>query len=224
MGEKRTRSGLSRGFAMARAGSTKSIWVWLHSHPAKFKYLGSIIDRAGGCYSDVQKRINNGWGKWKSLTGVMCDKKMPDRLKGKVYKTVIRPVMMYGSETWTLRKEEERMLEAAEMKMLRWSTGKTKLDKVKNEDTRAKMRVRKIEEKLLGQRMRWYGHVQRRDEDYVGKAAANITLKGGRKRGRPAKRWIDNVNGDMRFLQITPEDAMGRDLWSKLTCMADPRT
>ena len=177
VGEKRTRSGLSRGFAMARAGSTKSIWVWLHSHPAKFKYLGSIIDRAGGCYSDVQKRINNGWGKWKSLTGVMCDKKMPDRLKGKVYKTVIRPVMMYGSETWTLRKEEERMLAAAEMKMLRWSTGKTKLDKVKNEDTRAKMRVRKIEEKLLGQRMRWYGHVQRRDEDYVGKAAANITLK-----------------------------------------------
>ena len=72
--------------------------------------------------------------------GSMYGKKMPLKLKGKVYRTVIRPVIMYGSETWAMRKEDEKMMETAEMKMLRWNTGITKLDKVKNEVTRQKCR------------------------------------------------------------------------------------
>ena len=88
---------------------------------------------------EVSSRVGRGWQKWRSLTGVMCDKKMPLKLKGKVYRTVIRPVIMYGSETWAMRKEDEKMMETAEMKMLRLTTGITKLDKVKNEVTRQKM-------------------------------------------------------------------------------------
>jgi len=47
-------------------------------------------------------RIKAGWLKWKDLTGVLCDARMPRNLKGKVYKTMIRLVRMNGAETWTV--------------------------------------------------------------------------------------------------------------------------
>ena len=41
-------------------------------------------------------------------------------VKGKVYKTVVRPAMMYGAETWAVKKTQEKKLDVAEMRMLRW--------------------------------------------------------------------------------------------------------
>ena len=191
---------------------------------SQFKYLGSTIDREGGCEADVQKRIGNAWAKWRSLKGVMCDKRMPNRLKGKVYRTCIRPVMLYGSEAWPIRKVEERKLGTTEMRMLRWSTGKTMLDRVPNEKTRKLLQVRPIDEKVRERRMRWFGHVERRDEQYAGKLADQIKPDGKRRRGRPQQRWDDNVKADLKFLGLTREDAQDRAKWRKLTCMADPRS
>ncbi|XP_046862544.1 uncharacterized protein LOC124456042 [Xenia sp. Carnegie-2017] len=63
-----------------------------------FKYLGTTIH--GGCKTEVELRISQAWNKWRELTGVLCDKKMPKKLKILIYKTVIRPVLLYGNETW----------------------------------------------------------------------------------------------------------------------------
>ena len=144
------------------------------------------------------------------LTYIFCDKNIPQKLKGKVYRTVVRPVMTYAAETWAIKKTEAKMLETAEMRILRWSTGKTKLDKVRNEVTRAKMGVRSIAEKLQESRMRWYGHMIRRDEDYCGKFADAIKISGKRRRGRPEWTWYDNVKADHMFFGVTAEDALDR--------------
>jgi len=88
-----------------------------------FKYLGSVINAKGGCEEDVMHRIKPVWQKWKELSGVVCDRKMPVAVKGKVYKTMIRPAMMYGAETWVVRRKDEELLERTEMSMLRWILG-----------------------------------------------------------------------------------------------------
>ena len=62
----------------------------------------------------------------------MCDRRMNVKIKGKMYRTVLRPALMYGAETRTLRKAQEKKLEDAEMRMLRWMCGVTKLDKIRN--------------------------------------------------------------------------------------------
>jgi hypothetical protein len=60
---------------------------------------------------------------------------MPRKLKIKLYMTVIRPVLLYGAECWTVRKKEEQILEKTEMKMLRRIKGVTLTDQVKSVST-----------------------------------------------------------------------------------------
>uniref|UniRef100_A0A8D9A949 Endonuclease-reverse transcriptase n=1 Tax=Cacopsylla melanoneura TaxID=428564 RepID=A0A8D9A949_9HEMI len=116
-------------------------------------------------------------------TGVLCDKRMNLKMKGKVYKTVVRPAMMYGAETWAMKKIHEKRLEVAEMRMLRWSCGVTRMDRIRNEVIRNKLRVTEVTKKIQERRMQWYGHVMRRDEDYVGKRVRRMEGAGRRARG-----------------------------------------
>jgi len=81
--------------------------------------------------------------------------------KGKVYRTVIRPVLIYGSEAWTSRRREEKRLERTEMRMLRWILGLTLKDRKRNDDIRRIIGVACITDKVREARLRWYGHIHR---------------------------------------------------------------
>ena len=55
------------------------------SRVKEFKYLGSTVQESGGCEREVKKRVQAGWNGWKRVSGVICDKRLPARVKGKVY-------------------------------------------------------------------------------------------------------------------------------------------
>ncbi|KAK3543004.1 hypothetical protein QTP70_008689 [Hemibagrus guttatus] len=78
----------------------------------EFKYLGSTVQSNGECGKEVKKRVQAGWNGWRKVSGVLCDQKISARIKGKVYRTVVRPAMLYGLETVSLRKRQESELEA----------------------------------------------------------------------------------------------------------------
>ncbi|KAK3553451.1 hypothetical protein QTP70_003492 [Hemibagrus guttatus] len=84
----------------------------------EFKYLGSTVQSNGECGKEVKKRVQAGWNGWRKVSGVLCDRKISARIKGKVYRTVVRAAMLYGLETVSLRKRQESELEVAELKML----------------------------------------------------------------------------------------------------------
>ena len=67
------------------------------------------------------------------MSGVICDRRVPARVKGKVYRVAVRPAMLYGLETVALTKTQEAEMEVAELKMLRFSLGVTRMDKIRNE-------------------------------------------------------------------------------------------
>ena len=58
-----------------------------------------------------------------SSLGLLIGKGMSVRSKGIIYTTCIRPVMLYGSETWTTKIEDIRKMQRSEMRILRWMTG-----------------------------------------------------------------------------------------------------
>jgi len=55
----------------------------------KFKYLGYIMEEKRDIDEDIIHRVRVGWQKRKKASGVLCDKKIPFRLKGRVYRMVI---------------------------------------------------------------------------------------------------------------------------------------
>ncbi|XP_068250357.1 uncharacterized protein [Palaemon carinicauda] len=76
---------------------------------------------------------------------------------------------MYGAETWAIKETEEKKMDVAEMRMFRWMCGVTRRDKIRNEVIRGTSGVRKLSDKTQESRLRWYGHVMRRDEQYIGR-------------------------------------------------------
>ncbi|KAK3546076.1 hypothetical protein QTP70_020445 [Hemibagrus guttatus] len=135
----------------------------------EFKYLGSTVQSNGECWKEVKKRVQAGWNGWRKVSGVLCDQKISARIKGKVYRTVVRPAMLYGLETVSLRKRQESELEVAELKMLRFTLGVTRLDRIRNEYIRGTAHVGRLGDKVRESRLRWFGHVQRRYSEYIGR-------------------------------------------------------
>jgi len=88
---------------------------------SEFKYLGSTITADGDITAEVRAHVKAAWLKWRQVTGVLCDRRMPTRFKAKIYRTVVRPVALYGCECWPAGANNERALRAMEMCMLRWN-------------------------------------------------------------------------------------------------------
>ena len=84
-----------------------------------FKYLGATLAENGDLDAEMTQRIQSGWQNWKRVSGILCERRISLRVKGKVYKRVVRPAMIYGAETWAVKKAQEKKLDVAEMRMLR---------------------------------------------------------------------------------------------------------
>ena len=115
------------------------------------------------------RRKQADWMSWKKICGVVCDKKLSAKVKGKMYQSVIRPTILYGIETVATTKKQVGKMEVAELKMVRWALGVTRKDKIKNEYVRETAKIAKLRNKLWGTRLRWHGHVKKREEGYGGK-------------------------------------------------------
>ena len=74
----------------------------------------------GEINSDVNNRIQAGWLKWRSATGVLCDRNIPLWLKRKFYRTAIRPALLCGTECWAIKRYHAQKMSVAEMRMFRW--------------------------------------------------------------------------------------------------------
>ena len=144
----------------------------------EFKYLGSTVQESNSCEREVKKRVQAGWYGWRKVSGVICDKRLQARVKGKVYRSVVRPEMVYGLETVVVTKKQVEEMEVAEMKMLRFAMCVTRTNKIRNEYIRSAVKVAQLGMKMREGRLRWYGYVMRRDQKYVGKRVMEMELLG----------------------------------------------
>ena len=187
-----------------------------------FKYLGSNVMDDGCMDSEINHRIQCAWMNWRRSSGILCDKRVSAKVKGKFYKSVVRPAMVYGAETWPVKKAQERKLEVAEMRMLRWMCGVTRRDKIRNEYIRGTVKVVEVSKKIQQRRLQWFGHVMRREDDHVCRRVMDMEVDGRRRRGRPKFRWKDKVTNDMREKGLREQDAQDRGRWRRLVRNRDP--
>ena len=187
-----------------------------------FRYLGTTINQDGSCKGEVQARIKRAWTKWREVSGIVCDKKMPTKLKSKVYTAIIQPVLLYGLEVIPLKKEDERLLEATEMRMLRWIGGISLHEHRMNEDIRRFLKIKCITDRAREARLRWYGHVMRRDQENILRRVWFTPVEGRRSRGRQRIRLKDVLERDMRAAGVRENDWYNRANWRRRCRAADP--
>ena len=106
--------------------------------------------------------------------------------------------------------------------MLRWMSGVTKLDRIRNEISRRPTKMGEISKKVRESWLKWYGHVLRREDEYVGKRVMVMELPGKRRRGRPKRMRLDSIRNDLSERDLSREDAQDRAKWRRLIRHIDP--
>jgi hypothetical protein len=106
----------------------------------------------------------------------------------KVYKTLARPILTYGSEAWTICKSDRTRITAKEMKFLRETAGYTKLDKKRNTEILRELKINSVPEHIDQYRNNWQQHVRRMDRSRVPRQMMTYRPKGKRWLGRRLKR------------------------------------
>lgn len=194
---------------------------------AKFRYLGCTVTDTNDREDEIEIRAQNTLRCSAALHSVLASKLLSRRTKIGIYKTVIRPILMYGCEAWTLTQKEENKLLVTERKVLRKMLGP-----VRREDGSWRVRKNRELEELFGEanilgeikahRLRWLGHVERMEEDRAVKRAYLGKPTGRRPVGRPKYRWLDAVEKDLRDMQQPDwrSAAQRRDDWRLLVSEA----
>jgi len=143
-------------------------------------------------------------------------------IKTLLYKTLIRPVLTYGAETWVLSKQDEHHLSIFERKILRRIYGPV------TDGGRWRIRTNQELYQLCGEsdivifcklsRLIWAGHVIRQDDDDLSRRVLLSEPGGKRPRGRPRLHWKDGVKEDAAKLACGNWTvfALNREGWRKL--------
>ena len=101
--------------------------------------------------------------------------------------------------------------------MLRWKCSVKISDRYSMNELREKLKLRSVQEHVKSSCLRWFGHLTRMNDERWPKIMLNYSAAGANPRGRPKKRWLDNINNDMKSLKINAEVAFDRYKWRKAT-------
>ena len=148
---------------------------------------------------------------FRELSGLLIGKGMSLKSKGIIYTTCRRLAMLYDSETWPTI-QDIRKIQRSEMRMLRWMTGVSLSERKSNECVRSMLAIAVMQRN----RLRWFGHIERRDELCWIKRIETLQVDGDGVRGRPRKRWREVLKEDMRKKGLCREDAWDRSRWRRM--------
>ena len=187
-----------------------------------FTYLGTAFTRTPEIRTEIQTRLMAGNKCIYSLGKMLRRRNISRKTKMRIYKSVIRPVVTYASELWSMNGAEQERLRVWERKVLR------KIFRGKMEDGVWKRRTNQelmemyenpnIVSVIKSQRLRWLGHVERMAGNRLPKAILQATIGGKKRRGRPRTRWWREVKKDLEQLKITGwrKKAANRNEWRRI--------
>ena len=145
-------------------------------------------------------------------------------------KTILRPIRICGIESWTLTKRLEQQITTADMKVIRMIQGVTRWDRKRNEDLYKQSNMLPIVQVINKNKLRWFGHVMRREEESTLRVVMQLKMKGKRPRGRPRLRWLDNIDSHLKENKTSLKEVLktkcfeNRKDWRKLISYSTDRS
>jgi hypothetical protein len=139
---------------------------------------------------DIDNKLHN----YLKITGILNNvfrpKKILKKTRIKLYNTMALPVLLYGSETWTIKARDARRITAAEMKNMR-TAGYIWTDYKTNAQIAKELKTTQILDKLLEYKRNWIQHVNRMPRNRLPKVMKHYSPTGSGNHGRPLKRLLD---------------------------------
>ena len=172
----------------------------------RFTYLGSLIDPFAGCRTECLRRIGLASSCMRDLAGVWKQSHLSLQTKLRLYSTLVTPILLYGSDTWTLTKSELSRLQAFHMRNQRLIMNIKWYDRVRNVEIAGRTGLPHIGTTIQRQRHALFGHVARLNPDAPACQALALLrdVNEGRRlpqswrrpRGRPRTTWTQQVRTD----------------------------
>lgn len=173
-----------------------------------FKYLGISIHQEGKEEAEINNRIESGIKLYYAMNKAFITKReISKKAKITVFNTIFKPILTYGSESWILNNQTKSKIQALEMRYLRAVKGVTRRDRIKNEKIREELGVEPILQSIERQKLKWFGHMTRMEEERLAKRVWLARPRHKRKRGRPRKTWDSTVEESLRKRGISWNDA-----------------
>jgi len=141
--------------------------------------------------TDNDNKLNNLLKITGILNNVFRPQKNLKKTRIKLYSTLALPVLLYGSETWTVIASDGRRITAAEMKYMRRTAVYTWTDYKTNAQIAKELKITPILDKLLEYMRSWIQHVNRMPRNRLPRVMKRYSPTGRRKRGSPLKRLLD---------------------------------
>ena len=158
-----------------------------------FKYLGCTITPDGRSVHEIKKRIGISKATFNNMKCIFTNKNIHLATKIRTLKTYIWSILLYGCECWTLTKDTQHRLEAAEIWFIRRIMKVSWTEKKTNEEV---MRMAGYSRSLLNtineRRLKFFGHIMR--SDGLEKCLMLGKIPGKKSRGRQRTKYTDNLN------------------------------
>ena len=175
-----------------------------------FVYLGGAVCGDGKTEREVRRRVQAGANAWKTVEGLMTDRRISKRLKGKVMSTCVTRACLYGTETLALTELQQQRLQVCENNWVRKIARVTRADRRRMVELREETGVqRSLTERLARSSLQWAGHVERMADDKLPKRAAELREQGSRRRGR-SRLCEERCEEDRRGGRLEEEDKRQR--------------
>jgi hypothetical protein len=140
---------------------------------------------------EIRRRIGLAWCKFWNLKFILMAKAIGPKLRFEILQMYIIPTLLYGCQTWSLTRGQDKMIQICQRKVEREILEIKLKYRIQNTDLRRRRSgMEDADRRAHLTKWRWGGHVARMDQERWTHAATALDPRfGGRSRGRPRLRW-----------------------------------